>query len=354
MAKPSITQERFGVLEDGREVMLCTLTNDHGLLAKVSCFGATLTELHAPDRHGRNGDVVLGFDNLQNYLAGHPYFGTTTGRVANRIAHGRFTLQGTDYSLAINNPPNHLHGGLVGLDKRLWDAESISESGAAGVRFHYLSADGEEGYPGNLSLWVTYTLTNGNELRIDYRAETDRATPVNLTNHSYFNLADGGHSPILDHVLEINADRFTPVDATSIPTGEIKPVEGTVMDFRRPLRIGSRAEAWEGEPGGYDHNYVLNKTAPGSLDFAARLSDPASGRVLEISTTEPGIQFYTGNYLDGSLRGKHGHRYGKRHGLCLETQHFPDAVNHPNFPSILLHTGETYTHTTVHKFGVVS
>jgi aldose 1-epimerase len=332
-----------------------TLTNRKGIRAVLTNYGAMLTELHVPDSEGQFGDVVLGFDNSESYLKGHPYFGATTGRVANRIAHSSFTLNGHSYSLAANNGPHHLHGGLQGLDKRVWQSQPVTGQESPALKFSYLSPDGEEGYPGNLNLIVTYTLTQDNALRIDYEATTDQDTPVNLTNHSYFNLATGGRDSILDHVMEIQADHYTPVDNLAIPTGAIEPVAGTAMDFRQAAPIGTRIdqEPLQGDPGGYDHNYVLQKTSPGHLDLAARVHDPVSGRVLEIHTTEPGIQFYTGNFLDGTLTGKNGAVYEKRHGFCLEAQHFPDALHHDNFPAIILRPGETYRQTTLHRFSTL-
>jgi aldose 1-epimerase len=347
----NMSKESFGKTPEGQEVHRFLLTNKNGLTAKVMTYGAILTELNVPDRSGKLADVVLGFDNLEGYLAGHPYFGATTGRVANRIARGKFTLEGKEYALATNNGPNHLHGGDKGLDKRVWTAEEVKSEAGPGVGFSYRSPDGEEGYPGNLDIQVTYVLTDQNELKIDYQATTDKATPVNLTNHSYFNLAGAGDGDILGHELMIAADRYTPVDATSIPTGEILAVKGTPMDFTQPMAIGARIGQLTGEPGGYDHNYVLNGQN-GSLALAARVYDPKSGRVLEISTTEPGIQLYTGNYLDGKLTGKGGKVYKKRYGLCLEAQHYPDSVHHPHFASIILKPGATYKQTTVHKFSV--
>ena len=345
----SVTKSTFGTLEDGTEVDIYTLTNSNGLVARITTYGAMVTELHVPDRNGNLADVVLGFDNLDAYLAGHPYFGCTTGRVANRVAKGKFSLDGSEYTLATNNGPNHLHGGDVGLDKRVWNAEPVASADRPSVKFTYTSPDGEEGYPGTLSIAVTYTLTNDDELRVDYEATTDKATPVNLTNHSYFNLAGEGSGPILDHELTIVAAHYTPVDDTGIPTGEIAPVAGTVMDFTSPVAIGARIDQLAGDPGGYDHNYVLDNQ-DGDLALAATLHEPTSGRVLEVRTTEPGIQLYTGNYLDGTLTGKSGKVYGKRHAVCLETQHYPDSVNQPNFPSTILRPGETYRTTTVHRF----
>jgi aldose 1-epimerase len=342
--KPNIEVASFGQLPDGTPTRLFTLTNSGGLVAKITDYGTIITELQVPDRAGKNGDVVLGFDNLQQYLKGHPYFGATVGRVANRIAKGRFTLDGKTYTLAINNAPNHLHGGLRGFDKVVWKAEP--QSGAA-VQFTYTSADGEEGYPGKLEVTVRMALTEKNELTIDYTAVSDKATPVNLTNHSYFNLA--GQGDILGHELVINADHFTPKDDTSIPTGVIAPVRGTPMDFTTPHAVGSRFSQLQEKPVGYDHNFVLNGGGK-SLSVAARVFEPKSGRVMEVLTTEPGVQLYTSNYLDGSLTGKRGVVYRQHCALCLETQHFPDSVNHPRFPSIILRPGQTYRQTTVHKF----
>ena len=352
MENSRVEMTNFGTTAEGEPVQIYTLHNRHGLKAKVMTYGALLTELHVPDRHGNMADVVLGFDDLAGYLKGHPFFGATTGRYANRIAKGHFTLNGKPYTLAVNNAPNHLHGGIKGLDKRVWKAEPVKTPDGAAVKFSYSSPDGEEGYPGNLSIVVLYTLTDGDELRIDYEATTDQDTPVNLTNHSYFNLAGAGHGTILDHQLEINADHYTPVDETSIPTGEIKAVRGTVMDFTKPSAIGARFDQLGGNPGGYDHNYVLNKPKAGALTLAATVYEPTSGRVMKVLTTEPGVQLYTANHLDGKLAGKSGKSYGKRGGLCLECQHFPDSVNQPNFPSVILKPGQKYRQTTVHKFSV--
>jgi aldose 1-epimerase len=345
----SITRAPFGTTRDGTAVEIYTLTNPNGLVARVMTYGATLTELHVPDRQGKLADVVLGFDSLDGYLAGHPYFGTTTGRFANRIARGTFTLDGQEYRLAVNNAPNHLHGGVNGLDKKVWKAKEVTGASGPAVQFHYLSPDGEEGYPGNLDITVTYALTNDNALRIDYSATSDKATPVNLTNHSYFNLAGAGKGDILGHELMIAAEAYTPVDDTSIPTGEIRPVRGTVMDFLKPMAIGARIAQVGGNPGGYDHNYVLSSRAE-SAGPAARLRDPGSGRVMDLFTTEPGVQLYTGNYLDGSLKGKGGAVYRKNYGVCLETQHYPDSVHRPDFPSTILRPGMVYRQTTLHRF----
>ena len=339
-----LTKSPFGAMPDGTPVHLFTLTNGQGLVAKITNYGTIITELRVPDRHGRLGDVVLGFDNLAQYLQGHPCFGCTVGRVANRIAKGRFTLDGQTCALAINDGPNHLHGGLMGFDKSVWNAEPLA---GAAVKFTHTSPDGDEGYPGNLAVTVAMTLTDDNALRLDYTATTDRATPVNLTNHSYFNLAGSGD--ILGHELTLTADRYTPADATLIPTGEIKPVRGTPLDFTEPTPIGARFSQLQTGPTGYDHNYVLN-SGGGRLALAARVVEPKSGRLMEVHTTEPGVQFYTGNFLDGTLIGKGGVVYRQHAGFCLETQHFPDAVNQPQFPSVILRPGQTYRQTTIHQF----
>ncbi|MSU20128.1 MAG: galactose mutarotase [Pedosphaera sp.] len=344
----------FGKSSDGESVEIYTLINRSGVKAKVMTYGALLTELHVPDRNGTLADVVLGFDNLESYLKGHPHFGCTTGRFANRIANGKFTLNGKNFTLAVNNGPNHLHGGIKGIDKRVWKAAQVEHAKGQAVRFSYVSSDGEEGYPGNLHIDVTYVLTDRDQLQIDYEAKTDKPTPVNLTNHSYFNLSGAGQGDILNHELEINASHYTPVDATSIPTGEISAVAGTVMDFTKPARIGARFNQLTNHPTGYDHNYVLNKSRASDLTFAAGCYEPASGRVLRVLTTEPGIQLYTANYLDGSLSGKGGKVYHANSAFCLECQHFPDSVNQPGFPSVILNPGGTYTQTTVHEFSTRS
>src|ERR1035438_9161278 len=298
--RPSVQSSPFGKLPDGTAVDLYTLTNANGLAAKVTSYGAIITELHVPDRRGVLGDIVLGFDNLDQYLKGHPYFGATVGRVANRIAKGRFTLDGKTYALATKNGPNHLHGGLKGFDKVIWKAEP--QAGAT-VKFTYTSPDGEEGYPGTLAVAVTMSLTDANELRLDYGATTDKPAPVNLTNHSYFNLA--GEGSALDHTMMIAADSFTPSDSALIPTGEIKPVKGTPLDFTTPPCIGSRFAQLNANPPGYDDNYVLNARGD-VLALAARVCEARSGRVMEVHTTQPGVQFYTGNFLNGLLTGKRG------------------------------------------------
>ena len=340
----------------GKAVDAYTLTNEHGLQATVMTYGATLTKLLVPDRDGKLGDVVLGFDNIKQYQEQSPYFGCTTGRVANRIAKGKFTLDNKEYQLATNNDPNHLHGGDKGFDKRIWSAKSQVTSEGPQVVFHYVSPDGEENYPGALTMDVTYTLTNNNELRIDYKATTDKATPVNLTHHSYFNLAGQGTGTILDHELTLEAANYTPTDATFIPTGKIETVQGSPLDFQLGAKVGGRihllpGDKESGNPGGYDHNFVLNNQ-DGDLALAASLYENTSGRLMQIYTTEPGIQFYSGNFLDGTAKGKGGFVYNKHFGLCLETQHYPDSINKPNFPNTVLKPGETYTHTCVHKFSI--
>ncbi|MBE3123665.1 MAG: galactose mutarotase [Planctomycetes bacterium] len=345
-----VDKKDFGRTADGTAVDLYTLTNTNEMVARITTYGGIVTELHTADRAGRFDDVVLGFKMLQPYLGEHPYFGAIIGRVGNRIAKGRFTLNGREYTLATNNGPNHLHGGLRGFDKVVWQARGATSPGGASLTLSYVSRDGEEGYPGTLSATVLYTLTNQDELRIDYTATTDKATPVNLTNHSYFNLAGEGMGDILGHELLVVADRFTPVDDTLIPTGELRLVAGTPMDFTTPATIGSRiAQVPLAAPGGYDHNYVLTGGG-GTPALAARVREPNTGRVMEVYTTEPGVQLYTGNFLDGTITGKRGVSYKKHFGLCLETQHFPDAVNHPNFPSTVLEPGRTYRTTTIYKF----
>ena len=347
---PNVEKSQFGTTPEGEQVEIYTLRNKNGLVAKITTFGALLTEMHVPDRDGGMGDITLGFDNLEDYIKGHPYFGSTAGRYANRIANGRFTLDGKEYQLATNNDPNHLHGGNKGFDKCVWDASPLETANGPAVEFTYLSVDGEEGYPGNLKSVVVYTLTDDDELIFDYKATTDKATPINLTNHAYWNLKGEGKGDILGHELKIVADFFTPVDETMITTGEIASLNGSPLDFRTSNAIGARIEQMTGDPGGYDHNFVLRKSVAGKLETAAKVYEPTSGRVLEILTTEPGIQFYSGNFLDSTLTGKSGGVYHKQNGFCLETQHFPDSPNKPHFPSAILSPGETYTHQTVHRF----
>ena len=354
----SVEKAGFGSTKAGVATEIYTLKNANGLVAKVTTYGATLVELHVPDKGGKMVDVVNGFDNVSGYEGdGNQYFGCTTGRVCNRIAKGKFTLDGREYSLARNNGPNHLHGGGdKAISKQVWKANPLD--GQAAVIFTLTSPDGEEGYPGNLSMKVTYILTDANELRIDYKATTDKATPVNLTNHAYFNLGGAGSGTILNHELMINADHFTPVDDTLIPTGKIQPVAGTELDFRSsqvigvriPDKIAAKTEDAKTPTLGYDHNFVLNGQS-GKQRMAARLKDPESGRVMEIYTDQVAIQFYSGNFLNNQT-GKRGKKYPFRGALCLETQHNPDSVNHPNFPSTILKPGDTYKTTTVHKFSV--
>lgn len=342
-----IEKSPFGSMPNGTPVDLYTLSNPNGMVVKITPYGAIITELHVPDRAGRAGNVVLGFESLERYLAGHPFFGAVAGRVANRIARGKFTLDGREYTLAVNNGPNHLHGGLKGFDKKLWRAETTTADGAVSVKLTCTSPDGEEGYPGNLTATVTYTLTDKNELRMDYTATTDKATPINLTNHSYFNLAGTGN--VLDHELLLNADHFTPADATLIPTGEIRSVKGTGLDFTSPRRIGERIREFEAFAKGYDHNFVINGGGGSKPVLAARVYEPISGRVMECWTTEPGVQLYTGNHI-GAMTGAGGVTYGQYSGFCLETQHYPDSINKPQFPSVVLRPGQTYRTTTSYKF----
>lgn len=343
--KSSVQKTAFGRIPGG-VVSLFTLTNANGVVAKITNYGTIITELHVPDREGEMGDVVLGFDNLAQYLKGHPYFGATCGRVANRIAKGRFKLDGKTFKLAVNDGKNHLHGGIKGLDKVLWKAEPLAGKEAA-IRFSHTSPDGEEGYPGNLAISVIMTLTDDDELRIDYSATTDKSTPINLTNHSYFNLACGGN--ILGHELKLAAKRCTPVDDELIPTGEIAPVKGTPMDFTKAVPIGSRFAQLTCKPIGYDNNFVIDGV-PGKLTLAASVYDPTSGRAMDVLTTEPGVQLYTSNFLDGTLKGKGGVYYSQHSAFCLETQHFPDSVNQPDFPSIVLQPGGVYQSTTIFRF----
>ncbi len=344
----SITKESWGETKAGEAVDLYTLENANGVRAKIATYGGIVTELYMPDKDGNMADVVCGHKTLAEYEAGHPYFGSLIGRYGNRIGKGKFTLEGKEYTLAANNGENHLHGGDVGFDKKVWKAEAVESDNSVGVKLTYVSVDGEEGYPGRLTSTVVYELTRDNELKIDYKATTDEATVLNLTHHGYFNLGGHDSGDILDHVMTIAADRYTPVDEGLIPTGEIAPVAGTVMDFTKPTAIGARIKDVAG--GGYDHNYVLNNQ-DGSMALAARVSESETGRVMEVYTTEPGMQFYTGNFLDGSNKGK-GAVYNKHAAFCLETQHYPDSPNRPEFPPVVLRPGETYTHTTVYRFSV--
>lgn len=347
----SVSNEPFGKTAAGVPVRIYTLRNSKGMEARILDYGGTIVSLTAPDRSGHYADVVLGFDSLAGYLkANNPYFGAMIGRYGNRIARGRFELDGVTHELATNNGPNSLHGGKVGFDKVVWKVEKSGGHDQPELELSYLSKDGEEGYPGNLKVTARYTLASDNTLRLDYTAVTDKDTPVNLTQHSYFNLR--GHGDILGHVLQLPASRFTPVDATLIPIGELRSVAGTPFDFRQPTAIGSRINAHDEQltnGKGYDHNWVLDK-APGELGLVARLYDPETGRVLEVLSTEPGVQFYSGNFLDGSNIGKGGVPYGRHAGLALEPQHFPDSPNQPSFPSTILKPGETYRNTILYKF----
>jgi aldose 1-epimerase len=346
-----IKKESFGKTPDGA-VDLYTIRNANGLELRVTNYGGIIVSLRVPDKNGSLADVVLGYDNLDGYLKNPAYFGAIVGRYANRIANGTFTLDGVEYHLAKNNGPNSLHGGLKGFDKVIWQAEPFTNEQGSGLFLRYTSKDGEEGYPGNLKAKVTYTFTDQNELKIDYEATSDKATPVNLTSHSYFNLAGEGNGDILKHELTLNADHFTPVDQTLIPTGELRSVKGTPMDFTTSTPIGARINDSYDQlliGHGYDHNFVLTRKGD-DLQLAARVRDAQSGRVLELYTTEPGVQLYTGNFLDGTITGKHGRVYNKHGALCLETQHFPDSPNHANFPSTILRPGQKDHSSTVFKF----
>ncbi len=353
---PHLTVRWFGKTNRGQDVLLYTLTNAQGNLVEITNYGGIVTRLRLPDRTGKSDDVVLGFNTLEEYVKDSPHFGCLVGRVGNRIANGEFVLDGRKYVLAKNNNPAgmpcHLHGGSVGFDKVVWEAVPLIANGNAGLKLTYLSRAGEEGYPGNLAVQVIYWWTQDNALRIEYHATTDQATPVNLTHHSYFNLKGEGRGDVLDHVLMINADEYTPVNRGMIPTGELAPVAGTPFDFRRPTAIGARIAADHEQLRnglGYDHNWVLKKQS-GALELAATVHEPLSGRFMEVWTTEPGMQFYSGNFLDGHHIGKSGAPYPFRGGFCLETQHFPDSPNHPHFPTIILRPGEKYNSTTLYKF----
>jgi aldose 1-epimerase len=345
-----ISSAPFGAAPGGKTAHLYTLRNPGGTEVRLTNYGGIVTSWLVPDRRGRPGDVVLGYDNLEGYLKATPYFGALIGRCGNRIAKGRFTVGGVTHQLALNNGPNSLHGGLRGFDKVVWDAQSSLTPDGPAVELTYLSPDGEEGFPGNLRVKAVYTLARDNGLRLDFTATTDQDTVVNLTHHSYFNLA--GQGDVLHHAVQINADRITPVDNSLIPTGRLQDVAGTPFDFRRPAAIGARIEENDEQlkfGGGYDHNWVPNKPAS-QLAVVARVTERTSGRVLEVSSTQPGLQFYTGNFLDGTITGKGGRVYQRRHGFCLEPQHFPDAINHPNFPTTLLQPGQTYRHTLIYRF----
>ena len=337
----NLLRSDFGKLPDGTPIHLYTLTNANGLVVKVTNYGTIITEMHVPDRNGKMGDIVLGFDNLAQYLGGHPYFGCTVGRVANYIAGGQFALDGKNYKLATNDGPNHLHGGLNGFDKAAWEANPLN---GAKIRFAHVSPD--EGYPGRLTVTVTMSLSNANELRIAYTARTDKPTPINLTNHSYFNLAGAGN--ILHHQLTVASKFYTPTNEALIPSGEILSVKNTPMDFTQPRAIGERLDRL-GHNKGYDHNFVLHGGGQG-LSFAARAADPRSGRMLEVFTTEPAMLLYAGGSLDGTLTGKRSRVYDQYAGLCLETQHFPDSVNQPHFPTIILRPGRRWSSTTTYRF----
>lgn len=348
--RATFTQEDFGSV-DGRKVELYTLTNSNGVEAKITTYGGTVVSLKLPDRKGTIADIVLGYDNLEGYLQDTSYFGATIGRYANRIAKGKFTLKGVEYNLATNNGENHLHGGVKGFDKVVWSGTPSNVANGVSLKLTYASRDMEEGYPGNLLVTVVYTLTENNELKIDYSATTDKDTVVNLTHHSYFNLAGQGSGDILKHEMMINANRFTPVDSTLIPTGELRSVGGTPFDFLRPVAIGARINQEEEQlklGRGYDHNFVINGSR-GVMRLAARVSEQSSGRVMEVWTTEPGMQLYTGNFLDGKP-GKGGKAYQFRYGFCLETQHFPDSPNQPKFPSTILRKGMKYQTSTIYRF----
>jgi len=351
--KARIGKHPFGKLADGTLVDLYTLTNKNGLQAQITNYGGALVALKIPDRRGHLGDIVLGYDEPTGYVQDSSFIGALIGRYANRIARGKFSLAGVEYQLAQNNGVNHLHGGPRGFYKVVWQARELRSADGVALQLSYFSKDGEEGYPGGLSVTVTYILTDANELRIEYAATTDKETIVNLTSHSYFNLAGAGAGSILQHVLRINADRFTPVDETQIPTGELKKVKGTPFDFTRPTAIGSRINQDDEQlrlGKGYDHNFVLNERGK-ELLLAAEVYEPVSGRAMQMWTTEPGVQFYSGNFLD-NVRGKEGKVYHQRDGFCLEAQHFPDSPNRPSFPSSVLKPNERYTQTTVYKFMV--
>jgi len=349
-SKAGVEQERFGV-RDGRPVILYTLKNSHGVEVHAMNYGGIIQAIRVPDRKGNFADIVLGHDTAEGYMPNPPYIGAIVGRYANRIANGTFTLDGKTYNLPKNDGPNTLHGGTARtFDKVMWESQPIKDKN--GVLFEFLSKDGDDGFPGNLKMKVSYVLTDSNELVIDYEATTDKATPINVSQHSYFNLKGEGNGDILDHEVMINADRFTPVDKNLIPTGELRPVKGTPLDFTKPTRIGTRIDDNYDQlvlGHGYDHNFVINRKGPG-MTLAARVSDPTTGRVLEVSTTQPAVQFYTGNFLDGTVTGKEGRVYKRRFGFCLETQHYPDSPNHPDFPTTILKPGETFHQTTAFKF----
>jgi len=347
----NIRKVEFGTSEDGKKVDLYILTNKSGMEVSITNFGGTVVAIKVPDRKGKVTDITLGYDSLDGYLSDKSYFGATIGRYGNRIAHGEFTLKGVKYTLARNNGENHLHGGIKGFNKALWTAEKTSSSGPTSLRLRHVSKDGEEGYPGNLTVQVTFTLTERNELKIDYSAITDKETVVNLTNHTYFNL--GETDTILEHELMLKASHYTPVDAGLIPTGELRDVKGSPFDFLKPTAIGARIDQDDEQlklGKGYDHNWVVDGGSEKKLKLAATAYEPKTGRAFEVWTTEPGIQFYSGNFLDGTVHGKGGKAYPRRSGFCLETQHFPDSPNHPNFPSTVLMPGAKYYSETIYKF----
>lgn len=362
---PAYEETPYGVMPDrkddkgktvkGERITQYTLVNRNGMTVKCITYGAIITHIVVPDKNGQLADVALGLDKLEDYLKGHPYFGSNAGRCANRIAKGKFTLDGMEYTLATNNPPNHLHGGKEGFDKKVWKGEPFMSTAGPGVRFTYTSPDKQEGYPGTLSATLSYMLTDNNEIAIDYRATTDKPTVCNLAHHSYFNLAGHNAGDILGHVAEFAAKNYTPADDTLIPTGKIEPVAGTPFDFTKPKTIGKDLKAAGGMPVGYDLNYVLDKGLSERPEFAARVTEPKSGRTLEVLTTEPGLQFYTGNFLDGTNVGKGGAVYKQYNGFCLEAQKFPDSINKPEWKeksNPVLRPGETYKQTTIYKFGV--
>ncbi len=345
-------EKTYGHTRNGEEVKLFTLKNQNGLIARVSNFGAAITELHAPDRNGQCRDITLGFPSLEGYLKNEPFLGVVAGRFANRIAKGVFRIDGKCYELATNNGPNHLHGGNVGFNHQLWQVRSQPDAPSESVQLTYLSSANEEGYPGELRVQLRYTLTEENELVLEYEAASDQATPVNLTNHAYWNLRGEGTGQIHDHRLTLHARFYTPTDDTLIPTGAITPVESTPLDFLTPTPIGERIDGVGSQPTGYDHNFVLDKSEEGALELAATVQEPNSGRRMDVFTTEPGLQLYTGNFLDGTITGKQGQPYESQDGFCLECQHFPDSPNHPHFPSTILRPGTVYRQTTVHRFSV--
>lgn len=347
-----IQSEHFGNTPDGTAVELYTLTNKNGISVQITNYGGIITALHVPDRNGRIEDVVLGFHTLEEYLQRNPHFGCLVGRYGNRIAKGRFVLDGIEYNLAINNGPNHLHGGREGFDKKVWDSKPFEMEDAAGIKLTYVSPDGEENYPGTLTVEATYALNDDNELQLTFKATTDKKTVLNLTHHSYFNLKGQGNGDILDHIIQFNSDQIVAIDSTSIPPGPLMEVDGTPFDFRQSKNIGRDIEADHEQirnGGGFDHSFVVNDW-DGTLKLACVVTEPASGRKMEVWTTEPAVQFYTGNFLDGSITGKKGKVYNARYGFCLEAQHYPDSPNHPEYPTTVLNPGELYQQTTIYKF----